>query len=335
MARLTKDNAKEVRGNREPLGPSDDFRELEDPSFNKPSMAVGPAQAAVADTYTPIPADHPALPVDEVIPPGVTRAELRKNETYEPEPRRVPEDLSNPKRVDGLAKNYLAAAIDSLKRTPNAGLSMQFRSRLETFRVMVTECVRAGVKGEPAIVAAVLGALAVDGPGKIDGIVFLRQVMGQVLWSGSADVARLRRPKPDRDEQRQAPYGMENMSDHSDAIQGMVGPDTNPNREMTEDDVYAAVASVHGLLNAMADTLPDNVDEQAYLRLESGLNYLDERVPDETMPGGVRWEPVYDLDKAMDIQLVKNEESIKLKETRNAERRSNQLKALARMHSNL
>lgn len=334
MGLLSRGNAKDEKNKRKGDAPADDFTALDDLDSTASTVAaVGPAQAAVADSYTPLPGDHPALAPDEIIPPGVTRAELLKNESYEAEPRPVPESLADPKRVLGLSRNYLGAAVDSLKRVPNPSLTLQFRARLETFRTMVVQLVQNGVKGEPKIIAAVVGALAVDGPGKIDAVVFLRQVMGQVLWLGSADIARMRRPRPERDEQREAPMGMHDMSDHSDAIQGVVGPDTNPNREMTEDDVFGAVMEVHGLLSAMADTLPDNEDEREFLRLDAGLSFCDERIDDATQPGGARWEPVFDLDKAMDIQLVKNAESIKLKEAKNAERRARQLQALAKLHA--
>lgn len=335
MGILSKNNAKDEKAKRGDAGPADDFKSLDTLDQEGTGLKVGPvgpAQAAVAGSFTPLPGDHPALAPDEIIPPGATRAELVKNESYEPAPRVVPESLADPKRVIGLSKNYLAASIDSLKRVPNPSLTVQFRARLETFREMVVALIHAGVKGEPKIIASVVGALAVDGPGKIDATVFLRQVMGQVLWLGSADIARLRRPRPERDEQRDAPMGMHNMSDHSDTIQGIVGPDTNPNREMTEDDVFGAVMEVHGLLSSMADTLPDNEDERTYLRLDAGLSFCDERVDDPSQPGGARWEPVFELEKAMDIQLVKNAESIKAKEARNAERRAKQLQALAKLY---
>lgn len=312
-------------------GPSDDFEDLDAGDLTRYGGDVEYGAVAAGET-SDIPVTHPAYPV-EVLPPGATRAELRTpaDPDFVPPPRHVPEDLSDPNRVNTLAKNYLAAALDSAKRVPNPKLTDGFRARLETFRTLVTQCIRGGVKGEAKIIALVVGALAVDGPGKIDAVVFLRQVMGQVLWTSSIDIARLRRPVKERDEQRDPPLGMRDMSDHADAIGGIAGPDTNPNREMTEADVTAAVIEVHGLLSAMADTLPDSDEEQDFLRLNSGLAYTDERVPDPAMPGGYRYEPVYDLDKAMDMQLVKNAEAIKLKEERNTARRHVQLAALSKL----
>lgn len=335
MGILDRKNAKKERENRKDAAPADDFKALDDLDQGSDGPKYGgevEAGAHVAGEATPIPPNHPAYPPDEVVEPGKTKAELRANPDYVPEPRRESYAAADEQRVDGLAKNYLAAAVDSAKRVPNPQLSDAFRARLETFRVMLTQLVRQGVKGEARLIASVVAALAIDGPGKIDAVVFLRQLMGQVMWSGSIDIARLRRPVRDRDDRREAPMGMNDMSDHSDAIQGVAGPDTNPNRVMTEDDVYAAVMHVHGLLSAMADTLPDNPDEQQYLRLESGLSFTDEKVDDATQPGGFRYEPIYDLDRAMDIQLVKNEEAMKAKERRNAERRAHQLRALAALN---
>lgn len=337
MGILNRKNAKEERNKRNDVAPADDFTAMDDLDNQSRYGGEVEAGAHVQGESTPIPPNHPAFPPDEVVEPGATRAELRRNAEFEalenPKPLARVYEATDPKLAGALAKNYLAQAVDSLKRVPNPALSEGFRARLEMFRTLVTESIRAGIKGEGKVITSCVAALAIDGPGKIDAIVLLRQVMGQVLWTSSIDVARLRRPRPERDEQRPAPYGMENMSDHSDAIQGVVGPDTNPNRAMTEDDVFAAVMEVHGMLSAIADTLPDNPDEQTYLRLDSGLSFMDERIDDATQPGGYRWEPVFDLDKAMDLQLVKNAEALKARELKNAQRRAAQLKALGQLYS--
>ncbi len=251
---------------------------------------------------------------------------------YEPRPEWAREARTEP--LDRLAKNYLALSIESLRRVPATALSEQFRGRLLTYRHMIGRLVASGrVRGESAILVGVVAALAVDGAGKVDAIVFLRQVMGQVLWSASMDITRLRKPPQDRDERRDAPLGMENMSDHSDTIAGIAGPDTNPTAMLTEIDVYSAVESLHGFLSTVADTLADNEDERLYLRLESGLSYCDERIDDPTMPGGARWEPVYDLDVALDLQLLRNQESLKKRELQRADRRALQLKRLGEMYT--
>ena len=338
MGILNRKNAKQEREQRKDAAPADDFKDMDDLGSDNPRYGGEvEAGAHVQGESTPIPPNHPAYSPDEVVEPGATRAELRRNAEHEalkaaqPEPERYA--TADPNRVKGLSKTYLAGAIDSLKRTPNLALSDQFRARLETYRVMVTELVRSGVKGEANIVVNVVSALALDGAGKVDAIVFLRQLMGQVLWQSSVQVARLRRPLRERDDQREPPMGMADMSDHSDAIQGMAGPDTNPNRVITEDDVFAAVMDVHGFLSTVADQLPDSDEEREYMRLDAGLSFCDERVDDPAMPNGVRWEPVFDLDKAMDLQLVKNAEALKAKEQRNAERRAAQLRALGKLYA--
>lgn len=235
--------------------------------------------------------------------------------------------------LDKLAKGYLSQAVDSLRRVPATALSEQFRGRLLVYRHMIGRLVASGkAKGEAAIVVGVVGALAVDGAGKVDAIVFLRQVMGQIMWSASMDIARLRRPTRDRDETREAPIGMRDMSDHADTIAGIAGPDTNPTAVLDEVDIYSSVESLHGFLSTVADTLADTEDERIYLRLESGLSYADERIDDANFPGGAKWEPVFDLDKAMDLQLVKNQESLKKRELQRADRRALQLKKLGEMY---
>lgn len=236
--------------------------------------------------------------------------------------------------LDKLAKNYLAVAVDSLRRVPATALSEQFRGRLLVYRHMIGRLTQNNrAQGESKIIAGVVTALAVDGAGKIDAIVFLRQVMGQILWSASMDITRLRKPARERDEVRDAPLGMQDMSDHSDAIAGIAGPDTNPLAVLDEVDVYSAVESLHGFLSAIADTLADTEDERLFLRLGAGLSYMDERIEDPNVAGGVRWEPVFDLDIALDLQLVKNQESLKKREAQRGARRASQLKKLAELYA--
>lgn len=303
----------------------DDFTSLENPDdFG----TVTAAQAAVnlgADEVHRERADTGA-PDDESVHGGEDEGEEETVPAAQP--------VTGAKlQFDKLERNYLAAAIDSLRRVPATGLSEQFRARLLTYRHFIGELTRRGVKGEARLVAAVVSTLAVDGTGKIDAVVFLRQLMGQIMWLGSMDVTRLRRPPRERDSYREPPYGMADMSDHSDAIAGLAGPDTNPTAEMNEIDVFNAVEGLHGFLTAVADTLADNEDERLFLRLESGLSFVDERVPDPAMPGGARWEPVYDLHKAMDLQLVKNQEALVRREQQRAERRTKQLSALANLYT--
>ncbi len=305
------------------------------------SMNVGAPQATTADSYSALPPGHPALGdpategLDDLDPPASLATENEGHDEDE-----LPADTHNYEqrpqhavhKLDPLTRDYLAKGVDSFRRVPNLKLSEGFRARLETFRQLLSECVRRGVKGEVRQIATVVSVLGVDGAGKVDAIVFLRQLMGQVMWAGSIDIAKLRRPKPGRDEQREAPWGMADMSDHADAIQGFVGPDTNPRATMTEDDVYGALAEVNGLLTTIADSLCDTDGDREFLNLHSGLSYLDEPVADPMAPNGVRWEPVYELERAVDIQLVKNNEARQRRERENATRRAGALAKLAELY---
>lgn len=304
--------------------PEADFTDLEDSSVFGGTMVVEAATNLGASVVEREHVDAQAADADDDGEPVVDDG--HKHESQPERARHEP--------LDRLSKSYLAAAVDSLRRIPATALSEQFRARLLTYRHMIGKLVASGrVKGEAQIIVNLVAALAVDGSGKIDAIVFLRQVMGQVMWSASMDVARLRRPAPERDEKRDAPLGMDNMSDHSDAIAGIAGPDTNPAATLDEVDVYSSVESIHGFLSSVGDTLAENEDERLFLRLESGLSYMDERIDDPNFAGGARWEPVYSLEKAMDLQLVKNQESLVKREAQRAARRAEQLRKLGELYA--
>lgn len=239
----------------------------------------------------------------------------------------------NPSTLSKLSKNYLAAAIDNFRRIPSASLTETFRAQLLKYRQFLTILTQKGVKGEALLVIGMVQVLATDRMGQIEAVQFLRSLQRQILWNCSVDVARLRKPPKERDEQRDPPLGMRDMSDHSDAIQGVAGPDTNPNSEMTEDDVFSALIDLNGFLSFVADTIPTNVEEREFLKLEHGLAYTDKRVPDPNWPKGERWDPVHNVEEAMDLQLVLNAASMVKRDERNAERRAQQLAQIAKLYS--
>jgi len=310
---------------------TDDFQELEDKSaFSQPAQLEAGAAPFEEATQGLEAGDFQREHEDNVDPDGPDYdADAKEGE--DPHNYEGDKPQTRVAKMTPLAKNYLAASLDSLCRIPNSALTEAFRARLNTFREFIGLVKKQGVKGEVPIIAAVVSVLAVDGTGKIDAITMLRQLVGQVIWLGSMDITRINNRERGRDEQRMAPAGMDNMSDHSDAIAGFVSPDTNPTAELTDELVFGAVLEVHGVLSTIADMLPDNEDERIYLRLESGLSYLDERIEDPAMPGGYRYEPVHDIDKAMDIQHVRNAESMRKREIKQAETRTKRLAALANL----
>jgi hypothetical protein len=232
-------------------------------------------------------------------------------------------------RIEGLAKQYVLKGYESLQRTPSASLSDNYRSSLLHMRDIVNTIHKAGVKVIGRITATVVATLAVDQRGKIDAVSFLRQIMRQSVWQASVDIARYRRAESkaqrrfgEEDDARDAPYGMDGISDHSDAIQGVSG--SSESVEFNEADIISALVEVNGFLSAFADTICDDANDRLYFGLESGLSYIDKPGP---MAG--QWVGVFDPDEAVDIQLIKNTESQMRRDAERTLRRKAQLAALA------
>lgn len=236
--------------------------------------------------------------------------------------------LTASKAIDGLARQYILRGYESLQRTPSPSLSDNYRAQLVHLRNIVNQVHKAGIKGIGRITATVVGVLAIDQRGKIDAVMFLRQLMRQAVWQASVDISRARRAEQQgqrrygEDEERAAPMGMAGMSDHSDAIAGVTG--SSEAVTVNEADASSALVEVNGFLSAFADTICDDENDRLYLGLEDGLAYLDK-------PGIIAgsWVGVFDVDEALDIQLIKNQESMAKRDEQRAARRATQLKALA------
>ena len=245
-----------------------------------------------------------------------------------PPPAKAEVPLTASAAIDGLAKQYVLKGFESLQRTPSPNLSDAYRAQLLHLRSMVNQVHKAGVRGIGRLTATIVGVLAVDQRGKIDAISFLRQIMRQAVWQASVDIARYRAAEAKgtrrigEDEDRDAPYGMQGMSDHSDAIAGVRG--SSEAVEVNEADAIAALVEVNGFLSAFADTLCDDENDRLYLGLEDGLSYIDKP---GLMAGS--WVGVYDVEEAIDIQLVKNQEGLAKRDADRAERRRAQLASLA------
>lgn len=236
--------------------------------------------------------------------------------------------------VDGLAKQYILKSYESLQRTPSAGLSDNYRAQLLHFRELVKAIHNKGVRGIGRITSTVVGVLAVDQRGKIDAVMFLRQLMRQAVWQAAVDVDRARRAESkaqrragEEDETRAAPMGMDGMSDHSDAIAGVRG--SSEAVDYNEADAMSALVEVNGFLSTFADAICDDANDTLYLGLEDGLSYLDK-------PGVIAgsWVGVHDVDEAIDIQLIKNQEGLAKRDAERAVRRREQLAQLAALLDN-
>ena len=230
--------------------------------------------------------------------------------------------------LDGLARQYALKGLEAFQRTPSPGLSDNFRAQLLHFRELIKEVHNHNVRGLGRIMATMVTVLATDQRGKIDAVSFLRQIMRQTVWQASVDIDRWRRAeakgtarKFGEDGDRDAPLGMDGMSDHSDAIQGVAG--SSESVLFNEADVMAALIEVNGFLSAFADAICDDQNDRIYLGLESGLQYLDK-------PGLIAgsWIGVFDPEEAVDIQLVKNREAMAKRDSERNTRRRTQLAML-------
>lgn len=233
------------------------------------------------------------------------------------------------RNIDGLARQYVLKSYESLQRTPAPSLSANYRAQLLHFRDLVGQCHKAGIKSIGKLTATIIAVLAVDQRGKVDAKIFLTQLMRQAVWQASTDVERWRRADEranasrnfGEDDQRDPPMGMAGMSDHADAIQGI--PSSSESVLISEDDALDALTEVNGFLSAFADAICDDENDRIYLGLEDGLPYLDK-------PGQIAgsWVPVHDEGEALDIQLIRNAESMARRDAERAQRRRVQLAQL-------
>lgn len=226
------------------------------------------------------------------------------------------------------ARQLVLKGFESLQRIPSASLSENYRSQLLFFRDIVNNMHKAGVRGLARMMSTSVGLLATDARGKIDALMLLRHLMRQAVWQASVDINRIRTLAKRRgqrpfgeDEVRDAPLGMDGMSDHSDAIAGVRG--SQELIEYTEDDIIDGLTETNGFLSAYADALCDTENDRIYYGLESGLQYID--VPG-LVPGS--WVGVFSASEAIDIQLVKNQESQVRRDAERTLRRREALLAL-------
>jgi len=265
--------------------------------------------------------------MDEGTDPGEATAAYA-GQGDEPKPLNIPPHTAAAPTLDGLARQYALKGLEAFQRTPSPNLSDNFRAQLLHFRELIRELHNHKVTGLGRIMATMVGVLAIDQRGKIDAVSFLRQIMRQAVWQASTDIERWRRAEAKgtarrfgEDEDRPAPMGMEGMSDHADAIQGVGG--SSEAVLFNEADCLAALIEVNGWLTAFADAICDDQNDRIYLGLEDGLQYLDK-------PGLIAgsWVGVYDPEEAIDLQLVKNREALAKRDADRAQRRRVQLAQL-------
>jgi hypothetical protein len=226
------------------------------------------------------------------------------------------------KTLGRMASKLLADAISDHERTPSSKVPVDFRALLVQWRDML-KLVRKSGCGEIAAFLTVFQALATEK--KVDAKRFAQRVMQQALWHGSVLYARaLKGREPDelvegdrRENFEEPPAGYEA---------------NNSNLGYTEQDVENALVEVNGWLGTLCDLLPrsdDDGSEREYLGLTDGLEYISKVV--DLTDGTRRYDPVHSVTEALEIQLMKNRASLRLKQQRDVEAKAAQFDALRRM----
>lgn len=209
-----------------------------------------------------------------------------------------------------LSIKYIEGAVTSLTRRPSPKLKESFRATLDHWRKLTL----VALVNTPAAQALINVVMAlVETEGAFEARRLLSNVSGQVLWQASIDVQRDRRTASEAEETQSG--FQDGEPDHVDA-DAEIPP--------TEDDAVNALAEAHGWLSAIADLLPIDDGDRERLGLTDGLEVCKRKEGDE-------WRSVYDVDQAVEIQIAKNEESLRRRNAAKILARRDAFAALARV----
>lgn len=211
--------------------------------------------------------------------------------------------------MDRLARSYLTNAISSLTRMPSMKLKADFRATLTHWRSLLIMALKTA--DEPTALVNTIMAI-VETEGSFDALRMIRSVGGQLLWQASIDIQRDRRSEGDVAESSMFNDG---EASHEDA---------DAEASATEDEAIDAYTEAHAWLSNVADLLAVDEDDRIRLGLESGLEYTQVKQDGE-------WVRVYDISEAVEIQIEKNLESLKRRESQKVLARKDAFAALARL----
>jgi hypothetical protein len=281
--------------------------------MNKLTLKNAPKAKRLTDDFVEVRSAQSTPPefIDDNFEDGANHEEIERNE-------------KRPQGVSPLAKEYLARAVNNLKRPVAPTLSTNYRTKMSHFRDLLLQCEAKGqFEGQSLITVATACAVTSKG----DALMLLKRVMSQVLWQAASDVQRDRRDgNVYPNEVKSAPYGLQDASSNEDAITGFAGPQERT--LVREEDAVLALGEINVVLSSLADSFMRDDQERAYFQLEDGLEFT-QRV--EEVNGVKTYKPVHDIDQALDVQFVQNQVSRARANQRQIESTQAQRTALAAM----
>jgi hypothetical protein len=281
--------------------------------MNKLTLKNAPKAKRLTDDFVEVRSAQSTPPefIDDNFEDGANHEEIERNE-------------KRPQGVSPLAKEYLARAVNNLKRPVAPTLSTNYRTKMSHFRDLLLQCEAKGqFEGQSLITVATACAVTSKG----DALMLLKRVMSQVLWQAASDVQRDRRDgNVYPNEVKSAPYGLHDASSNEDAITGFAGPQERT--LVREEDAVLALGEINVVLSSLADSFMRDDQERAYFQLEDGLEFT-QRV--EEVNGVKTYKPVHDIDQALDVQFVQNQVSRARANQRQIESTQAQRTALAAM----
>jgi hypothetical protein len=281
--------------------------------MNKLTLSNAPKAKRLTDDFVEVRSAQSTPPefIDDNFEDGANHEEIERNE-------------KRPQGVSPLAKEYLARAVNNLKRPVAPTLSTNYRTKMSHFRDLLLQCEAKGqFEGQSLITVATACAVTSKG----DALMLLKRVMSQVLWQAASDVQRDRRDgNVYPNEVKSAPYGLQDASSNEDAITGFAGPQERT--LVREEDAVLALGEINVVLSSLADSFMRDDQERAYFQLEDGLEFT-QRV--EEVNGVKTYKPVHDIDQALDVQFVQNQVSRARANQRQIESTQAQRTALAAM----
>lgn len=234
---------------------------------------------------------------------------------YQPETGRVVPLSPKGRTYEPLTLSYLARAVEAFLRAPSPKLTESFRTDLLHWRALTGEALKARKTHGEALLT-ITQALAIS-DSNLMAVRYLRSAASQLLWLTTVDIGRDRRgnenPPTELEHER---FGDPTLD------QDYVAPPT-------EDGARDAYLEAHSWLSSIADLLPVDDAERAFLNLDSGLEFATVRETD--VDGSTVYRPVFDVDEALEIQMKKNEDAFAQRAARNVERKAEAFAALARL----
>lgn len=292
-------------------------------NIQKRKSAAEPQKTAMAEALEQATGTQPTAGNDDA------------EETTTPRDGEAP--VSNEK-LSPLAREYVARAVESLTRTPSPNLkSADFRATLLHWRAVAIQCLGATKSPAQALVVAIQAIASNEGTLQAKRLV--DNVMGQALWNASVDIDRAEyrenRTAGDVEQamrERIGAFADEELRHDSTTHPAGLDPERDPDyvEPPTMEEAIEALVEVNAWLGMLADLLPADDTERLFLQLEGGLAYTQRKTTSD-ITGEDMYEPVTDVDEAVEIQRQKNKASFAARTARRMEAQKGTFAAIAKL----